>query len=479
MEKEVEEFFRRRRIQDEGCFQWHLDMIPDTLVIDGQERQNPAKSSAIFVVHGMGEQEPADTAALLRSGFDDALASIHQWQFDNQQQAIPKGYFVPPPYILDGYWGDYFRVDQTFPKDWKKFSPGQQNFFSKLWAARTQSRFAAFRWGLRQLTRLLNPLTMFRVSPLAWFIYLPYQVSARMTLYLSVVKAPRILTGFLGDLRLYFNPQGVTERAIVQRTDECVATSFMRLLGLDRNFRSLDQGEYYSSSNKPVRFNRIVWVAHSLGSVISYNVLSDLFYQAAQIEQEHARDSTRFEQEYRNVQLFRKSLRRFITIGSPLDKVAFLYGKRALTPWPTEGRTELLDGGEDVDRREWWVNFYSVMDPVSGPLTSRLICGDSQPLNYHVSSSLLPGYAHVGYWKDSTVLRYILGRTYGRDLLHDRTPRPWPTTVLGLLALGFHLVNFSIALTIVLTAIWLFSFLFGISDAGLPAWASQLLKAVF
>ena len=100
------------------------------------------------------------------------------------------------------------------------------------------------------------------------------------------------------------------------------------------------------------------------------------------------------------VKKFRSTLRRFVTIGSPLDKIAFLTGNEALRPLPRLPRSELLEGGETVPngegRREWWVNFYHVLDPVSGALSNPAICGDQPPLNYHIGLWKLPGIAHAG-----------------------------------------------------------------------------------
>jgi hypothetical protein len=448
------EYLRRHGIFEDCSYQWHLEMVDEVIKIDGEEIPNPAKHSAIFVVHGMGEQKAEETAAILRSGFDDALIEIYKWQNDNLRQSAESDYVIPPPYIKDGYWGDYSNLENTFPDEYKSFGTNQREFFKQLWKTRTESWFSVFRWVWGQLLRLLNPMVIFKLGPIAWFLYLPYQIIGTATLLFSLIKAPRVLTGFLGDLRLYFNPSGATERAIVQRIDKRVAVSFMRLLGLDPDFKSLNVNQYYYSCKRAVSFDRVVWVAHSLGSVISYNALSDLFHKAEQIEKAHLENPAIFTEEYQNVLHFRKCLRRFVTIGSPLDKAAYLYGEEALTPWPQKDRSSLLDGGEEFEERDWWVNFYCVMDPVSGALNSPLICGNKPPINYHVGSSLIPGYAHVSYWRDTTVLRFILGRTYGKQMLQDQAPKPWPSWLLTLLAFGFHLLTFIAAAAILVVLSW-------------------------
>ncbi len=162
-------------------------------------------------------------------------------------------------------------------------------------------------------------------------------------------------------------------------------------------------------------------------------MLSALFHKAAELQQ------TGDDEQKAGVSLFRHALSRFVTMGSPLDKVAFLFKKRSLVPWPDTGRRALLIDGEtlaskDPAETEWWVNFYHVLDPVSGALDSSFICGDQPPTNIHIRSGLLPGFAHVAYWKDRTALRFILGRTYGTDYLRDKEYRPWSPAVLSALA---------------------------------------------
>lgn len=90
--------------------------------------------------------------------------------------------------------------------------------------------------------------------------------------------------------------------------------------------------------------------------------------------------------------------------------------------------------------REWWINFYHVLDPVSGSLSNKLICRDHPPANFHARSGVLPGWAHVVYWQDLSTLRFILGRTYGKAYFHDQEFFPWPASLLTALGLLAYLV---------------------------------------
>ncbi len=169
---------------------------------------------------------------------------------------------------------------------------------------------------------------------------------------------------------------------------------------------------------------------------------SDLFHRANEI----ARSGS--EEQRAGVAHFRRALRRFVTLGSPLDKIAVLFGEEALRPWPEQDRDTLLEGGEPVveplpepepgearsdgpqpkttnePEEEWWVNFYNIFDPVSGALGNEMICGERPPLNLLSSfrlTSLIPGVAHIQYWSDSErTLRFLLSRTYGPKFLRDK-----------------------------------------------------------
>jgi hypothetical protein len=221
----------------------------------------------------------------------------------------------------------------------------------------------------------------------------------------------------LNDVRIYCSPRGMVERAIVQRIDYRVGEAFLKLIGLNWDFRPLIAKDKYKVDGQPVEFNRVFWIAHSLGSVISYNVLSDIFARADDIEQNG--DAKQIE----GVNKFWNFLQRFVTIGSPLDKIAVLFGKDVIRRWP--GRMFIKNEKERCEAnmgfrnfsQNWWVNYYHFLDPVSGSLSNKFICPKIQkPNNYHLKNILrIPGMAHVAYWKDKTFLNYLLSRFFGKD----------------------------------------------------------------
>jgi hypothetical protein len=421
----------------DDLYPWNLRRVPPQLEIDGENIPHPARHRGIFVVHGIGEQLRIETAATLRSGFEDALEQIEAWQEKHGHRQKRSG-LIPPPFVHEGYWADYPDLEKTFPEDWEKFNDRERDLFSRLWKARTVSALGTYSWALRQQFRLLNPF-MKGQSLLSWLTAIPLQLVSFVTLTLMLIRHPRILTGYLADVRLYLDPQGLVERAIAQRIDRRVRNAFLQMLGLDSDFRTLLPKDLIQASGKGCIFERVIWVAHSLGTVISYNVLSDLFRKAAELEKEG--DAAQKE----GVERFRGGLKRFVTMGSPLDKVLLLFGEKAIRPWHETDRTKLLPESGDRPkeeenlRREWWVNFFSFFDPVSGALCSRKLCGDVAPVNVYSRSPFrwIPGYAHVVYWTDPAALRYMLARAYGRKLLHDQSVKAWPAALAGTLYVVF------------------------------------------
>ncbi len=438
----------------DDCYQWNLYRVPRKIKVKGKLQEHPGRKSAIFVVHGIGDQSWTTTAASLRSGFEDAFEAIAKWQrnhpSEDNDHGLENANGLPLPFILDGYWSNYSDLEKTFEEDWQRFGEREKTFFGHLWIRRC-SVFRTYSWFLRQQVRLLHP-RLIKVVGWYYLLYWPLQLVSLFALTLALIRSPKILTQFIADIRLYVDPKGMIERAVVQRIDYRVGEQFLRMLGLDWNFRKLDKDKLIQASGEPVAFERIVWVAHSLGTVISYNVLSDLFHRAEELA------FTGDEEQKYGVEQFRTGMRRFVTLGSPLDKIAFLFGKKAIRPWPDQSRESLLYGGEELTdieskqlanvksktqalpKEEWWVNFYSVFDPVSGSLSDDLICGQAQPINLLMSprlSSLLPGVAHVLYWSDSKrTLRYILGRCYGHYFLRDKEVEPYSRFHRFFLALG-------------------------------------------
>jgi len=401
----------------------NVGMVPRTLCVNGEERRHPALTSGVFVVHGIGTQAWEATAAKLRSGFEDALVAIRAWQTQaGLRERVVDPLRLPAPFVMEGRWSDYGDLEATFPEEWKRFQPHERAFFARLWAQRTVSLPLVFRWILCQPLRLLHPRVLREVNPLRWLLLLPLQIIVPFAVVMATLRYRKVFTDYLGEVRLYLAPRGAIERAIVQCIDRRVGRQLLQMLGLGWDFTRLndvdEDQKRLRAGAQVMEFERIVWVAQSLGTVISYNVLSDLLHRSAEIlgakpdPEAPVAERARLAEQKEGAQRFRASLTHFVTLGSPLEKVAFLYPE-ALRRWPTrEGQDEFH-----------WVNFYSLLDPVSGRLGSERLCAGRRPTSYHCRSGWIPGLAHLAYWTDSTVLRFIASRSYGRDVLPDQHDR--------------------------------------------------------
>jgi len=473
----LSERYKRPRAYDDKVYEWHIGRVPKkTTTIKGEVVDNPALKNAIFLVHGMGDQQWGETTALLRVGFEVALEKIGE----QPDVTLKPPEETPPPYIGEGYWADYDNLKKNFPDDWAVLDKVKRKFFSYLWLRRSISAVRTIGFFLKQQVKLIHPRVIREIHLIAWLLYIPLQVVMPFGLFMLFLFAPRVVARILGDVRLYVAPQGMVERAIVQRVDKRIGSAFLRLIGLNWDFAEVPDDEKILRNGKPIVFDRIVWVAHSLGTVISYNILSDLFHRAAVLEKEGTQEQKE------GVAKFRDCLRRFITLGSPLDKIAYLFKENSLRPWPKTSRVDLVSAGktgaaqQDTRKlRDFWVNFYHVLDPVSGALSNSLICGDDPPMNFHTRLLRVPGLAHISYWHDNKTLMYILSRVYGPDFLPLEPMKQRSALGLTLLALFGYLVWAFLIVLLVLLIIGLVSNLVGwASGASAIDWVKEIVKFV-
>jgi len=396
----------RPHCYDSDYYQWAFQRIPVTVDRGGVEVPNPARDSAVFVVHGMGQQGYPDTAVQLRDGFEAALAEV-------QPQA--GGPDLPTPYILDGYWANYDDFEHTFPEEWAWLSAGERAFFTKLWQRRTRSALRAARWLAWQGWRLVADANVReKTSRWRWFTYLWLVFLAWVGVAYLLVRHPAILADVLGDVRLYTQPNGQVQHVIVQRIERHVGEVFLRLLGLNWDLRTLPADQQLHICGQPHRFRFVTWVAHSLGSVVSYNVIADLLMRCEEKRQLLKVSGAALSPEERselegNIQRVEQGLHRFITIGSPLEKFATLFPE-VLRECPASLKQRCLDKG-----RRWWVNVFHIWDVVSG----RLLDSKFFPRVENLHSKLwrIPLLAHTSYWHDNLTCTYIVSRTYGREIL--------------------------------------------------------------
>lgn len=367
-------------------------------------KPNPFRKSAVFVVHGMGARLYLETAVTLREGFENVI---------DEFGAKGNSERVPPPFVFEGYWANHGDPEQTFPDEWATFNASEKDFFTRLWQRRSQGTVRTFFWFLRQTFRLVTDKDVRKkVGWFRWVTYWGLVILSVVSFLLILVRHPRILANVLSDVRLYLAPNGEIEKAIVQRIDLKVGEQFLLLLGLNWDFQSLRNGKKLKISGDDHTFDRVIWVAHSLGSVVSYNVISDLLRRCNELRlapgssvQQLPREQQEIQENIRRVE---SGLRRFITLGSPLQKVRVLF-PGVLRRWPDNYLDLIPNWGN-----RWWINVLHVWDPVSGILRDPQFFRPA--INAHSSLWRLPGWAHVSYWTDRDILKLIISRTYGKSL---------------------------------------------------------------
>lgn len=397
---------RRLRCYEVGYYQWAFQHFPATVERGGVQVPNPARDAAVFVVHGMGQQAYPDTAVQLRNGFEDAIDCVPRQAGDPD---------LPAPFILDGYWANYDDFEHTFAEEWVSANVGERAFFRKLWERRSRSALRAAGWLAWQGWRLVaDPKVRAETTWFRWWSYWWLVFLAWVGVGYLLVRHRAILADVLGDVRLYTEPRGEVQHVIVQRIERSVGEKFLRLLGLDWDFQTLTAARQIQISGTPHRFLYVTWVAHSLGSVVSYNVISDLLARCEEKRQLLTDPKAALAPEARreleeNIARVEQGLHRFITIGSPLQKFAFLF-PQVLREWPAWFQEKCVR-----ERRRWWVNFFHIWDVVSGRLldTRFFACVE----NLHSELWRIPLLAHTSYWKDLPTLTYIVSRTFGREIL--------------------------------------------------------------
>ncbi len=407
-------------------YQWVFDTIPPFIRRGGRDVDNPFRRAVLFVVHGMGEQRLGETAATLRIALEDTVPTVQPVH----GHAAQDFWYVPQPYIYEGHWSDYANIAATATGEWADFSEEQRRFFARVWEQRSVSAWRSVLWLVRNGTKLfvrgrgLAKLYYAYLVPLLWAI-------AVLMLFHSRTRV--ILQQFVNDARIYFEPQGDTELEIVQRIDQRVGAAFLGLLGYDWDFEPIPARNWVRIGRAQHRFDRVTWVAHSLGTVISYNVISDILHRSAGFRARAEKLPA--------CEAIERGLGGFVTIGSPLDKISFLYGQEVLRPWPPE----YLPGGaldlwRNKDGGGFWQNFHYTSDPISGPLDAfRDAAGRNLVTNYHTRGRRLWGLSHVLYWSDQLILARILRVAFG-DLVSHRALRlrsPAMQRISLLLSFGF------------------------------------------
>jgi hypothetical protein len=201
-----------------------------------------------------------------------------------------------------------------------------------------------------------------------------------VVLLLSAVVR-RFLVQYLGDVVVYVESHAVDRFAELRaRIRDCVA----------------DRARAIYSATGPEAYDSVVVVGHSLGSVVSYDVLNQLLCEDA-IDRQAGRPT-------------REVARRtplFLTFGSPLDKTSFIFAIQHRRT--TQAREALVASAQPMLqdyawRPERWVNIYSPWDIISGSLEYFDLPDSSdrrQVMNRRDRDATTLLMSHVEYWENA------------------------------------------------------------------------------
>lgn len=207
----------------------------------------------------------------------------------------------------------------------------------------------------------------------------------------------RFVVQYMGDVIIYVSSNEVNDfwkiRDEIKKIGLCLAKVVYGALAKEDNKGSTaGEGESAQAPTRRLLYSQVVVIGHSLGSVVAYDTLNAIINQ------------DKLDGGLRKVVERTEAM---ITLGSPLDKTAFLFrqkAKEAFTRDMLAAAYQPLILNYD-NRPPWWINVYCRRDVISGSLEyyDDPPVADSQQervRNYvDPYKGINPVSAHTGYWK--------------------------------------------------------------------------------
>lgn len=205
----------------------------------------------------------------------------------------------------------------------------------------------------------------------------------------GVLQVRKILVQYVGDVAAYISPSVLDRFAAVRREIKDTVGAVARAVY-----------ESAAADGRSWQYDRVILVGHSLGSLIAYDALDRLINEDA------------LEGDKQQI-VSRTAL--FLTLGSPLDKTAFLFARQGKRT--SEAREALAGTVQPMiqsyaRRPRRWINVWSPHDPVSGELDfyddEKQGSAESKWVeNRRDPEATVPLLAHVQYWDDGEVYRIL------------------------------------------------------------------------
>lgn len=413
-----------------------------------KERKNSgkwiSKNSAILVFHGIGEQKPFETLDTFVRGLLDAYICVgfdikkfhlthdlvkHNIGDTHWYENIIRIEYNDSPYYLDCY--EFYWADKTEDKvswndiqDWIDMITNGANKFYKDKAEsakknKDESIFfenGVFKKGLYKTSLKLIGIVLPTFGSLASAIlnlirYIPFLGEIIYGIFRSKGQSnSKKLTNILGDIVAYNSPDPKNKLFKTRREIQKYASkSIQHLIEAKQN-----NGIVY-------KYDKIVVVAHSLGTQIAFDGFNSIDHKVALGD------------------IYRKDIQEvlgFVTFGSHLDKAAFFFREQTEKKEYIKAqiRQNFYAFKQKKDEENYevkvnnrlksklsnikWRNYYDINDPVSGELdyydqVVNIRC-DYKCYNQNEKRNslfyirhLLP-FTHSYYWRDNRLYQDII-----------------------------------------------------------------------
>ena len=223
-----------------------------------------------------------------------------------------------------------------------------------------------------------------------WFALLTTKTAIAITWAALLIITFRIryfFVEYVGDVTAYINPQALDRFSELRRKVRDVVCATARAIL-----------EYKAPGDSSWHYDSVAVVGHSLGSVIAYDVVNQIFMDDA-LEVAKLDSLAR--------------VRTLVTFGSPLDKTAFVFG---LHGKDTRDLREKLAARvqpliEDYANRAnlAWINVHSPWDIISGKLEFYDLPERPRfPIrNLRDPDATIPLAAHTEYWANPLVWKLL------------------------------------------------------------------------
>ncbi len=365
----------------------------------------------VVVVHGIGDQAPNETVLGFMNEFVRALprqAGRYSVELYNLIETVddvsltgPRAASKPARSFQPAYL--------TFTDERK----GEQHVigFSEVYWQHIPKRYLdandgrlpipIFTWARSINARLLRPQKAFRLASQA-IDNLERLLKLTKTLASMYAKSEqfyRITTQFLGDVEMY------TESDVI-RTE--INNRFLDVMARVPHFIDELQVKIATERGRASEFQsrEIYLVAHSEGTVVTFNSIVEAVGKRQPLD-------------------WLPLVRGLVTLGSPLDK--------HYTIWQHRFRNRTLSQPGRLATKIAWFNYWDRNDPVGyglrvlfpGDATSPTDAERLFELRFDrgFARYLIPGLAHVGYWRDYRLLEHVIDRVMGLGTTRkDTTP---------------------------------------------------------